>query len=75
MSLWSPDKGPILIHCSAGVGRTGTFIAIDLVAEQVDKEKKIDIAGIVTRLREQRMKMVQTDVCTMNSIQQLLTSY
>ena len=64
MSLWSPDKGPILVHCSAGVGRTGTFIAIDLVAEQVDKEKKIDIAGIVTRLREQRMKMVQTDVCT-----------
>ena len=59
---WSKDKGPIIVHCSAGVGRTGTFIAVDLALEQAEKEKKIDFAGIVIRLREQRMKMVQTDV-------------
>ena len=57
---WSPSKGPILVHCSAGVGRTGTFIAIDLSMEQAKKEGVIDIAGIVNRLRQQRMRMVQT---------------
>ena len=62
MNSWSKDKGPILVHCSAGVGRTGTFIAVDMALEQAEKERKVDIAGIVNRLREQRMKMVQTDV-------------
>ena len=57
---WSPSKGPILVHCSAGVGRTGTFIAIDLALEQAKKERVIDIAGIVNRIRQQRMQMVQT---------------
>ena len=59
---WSPSKGPILVHCSAGVGRTGTFIAIDISLEQAKKEGVVDIAGIVNRLRQQRMKMVQTIV-------------
>uniref|UniRef100_A0A1X7TQU1 protein-tyrosine-phosphatase n=1 Tax=Amphimedon queenslandica TaxID=400682 RepID=A0A1X7TQU1_AMPQE len=57
---WSPSKGPILVHCSAGVGRTGTFIAIDIALEQAKRERVVDIAGIVNRLRQQRMKMVQT---------------
>ena len=57
---WSPSKGPILVHCSAGVGRTGTFIAIDLALEQAKKEGVVDIAGIVNRLRQQKKKMVQT---------------
>ena len=60
MNNWSPSKGPILVHCSAGVGRTGTFIAIDLALEQARKEEVVDIAGIVNRLRQQKMKMVQT---------------
>ena len=62
MNSWSKDKGPILVHCSAGVGRTGTFIAVDMALEQAEKERKVDIAGIVNRVREQRIKMVQTDV-------------
>ena len=62
MSSWSPTKGPILVHCSAGVGRTGTFIAVDLALEQARREGVVDIAGIVNRLRQQRMKMVQTEV-------------
>ena len=61
---WSPSKGPILVHCSAGVGRTGTFIAVDIALEQAKKEGVVDIAGIVNRLRQQRMKMVQTLVRT-----------
>ena len=62
MNFWSKDKGPILVHCSAGVGRTGTFIAVDMALEQAKKEGKVDIAGIVCKLRQQRTKMVQTDV-------------
>ena len=48
--------------CSAGVGRTGTFICIDNVLEQVKKEKVVDIAGAINKMRHQRMKMVQTPV-------------
>ena len=59
---WNNSQHPILVHCSAGVGRTGTFIAIDMALEQVERGGTIDIPGIVNRLRQQRMKMVQTEV-------------
>ena len=62
MAAWKEDPGPIMVHCSAGVGRTGTFIALDLALDQAAKERIVDLAGIVTHLREQRMKMVQTVV-------------
>ncbi|XP_019857616.1 PREDICTED: receptor-type tyrosine-protein phosphatase kappa-like [Amphimedon queenslandica] len=71
MATWSPSKGPILVHCSAGVGRTGTFIALDIALEQAKRERVVDIAGIVNRLRQQRMKMVQTLVrikCISNTL-------
>ena len=60
---WRRGGPPILVHCSAGVGRTGTFITIDLAMEQAENEQIVDIAGIVNRLREQRMQMVQSVVC------------
>ena len=69
MNNWSPSKGPILVHCSAGVGRTGTFIAVDLALEQARKEGVVDIAGIVNRLRQQKMKMVQTLVSDQHLIE------
>ncbi len=52
----------VFLSCSAGVGRTGTFIAIDCVLEQADREQVVDIAGTVNKLRHQRTKMVQTVV-------------
>ncbi|XP_064386156.1 uncharacterized protein LOC135334774 isoform X2 [Halichondria panicea] len=59
-SQHKPSKGPILIHCSAGVGRTGTYIAIDNVLDQISVEGLIDISGIIVKSRNQRMKLVQT---------------
>ena len=53
------------MHCSAGVGRTGTFITIDLALEQAKTEGVVDFIGIINRLREQRMHVVQTAVCTL----------
>ena len=47
---------------SAGVGRTGTFMAIDMGLQQAEKEGGIDIISIINKMRQQRMKMVQTAV-------------
>ena len=59
-NTWSPSKGAILVHCSAGVGRTGTYIAVDIALKQASREGVIDIAGIINRLKEQRMKIVES---------------
>ncbi len=64
-SQHKPSKGPILTHCSAGVGRTGTYIAIDNVLDQISAEGIVDISGTIVRARNQRMKMVQTQVRTL----------
>ncbi|XP_038569492.1 receptor-type tyrosine-protein phosphatase delta-like isoform X6 [Micropterus salmoides] len=55
------DAGPMVVHCSAGVGRTGCFIVIDAMAERIKHEKTIDIYGHVTLMRSQRNYMVQTE--------------
>ena len=47
---------------SAGVGRTGTFIALDIILDQMNAEKTVDIKGTVQRMRQKRMHMVQTVV-------------
>uniref|UniRef100_A0A1I8I8K9 Protein-tyrosine-phosphatase n=1 Tax=Macrostomum lignano TaxID=282301 RepID=A0A1I8I8K9_9PLAT len=56
-----PDAGPIVVHCSAGVGRTGAFIVIDAMLERMKQEKTLDVYGHVTCLRAQRNYMVQTE--------------
>ncbi|KAH8277705.1 hypothetical protein KR018_003744, partial [Drosophila ironensis] len=55
-----PSYSPIVVHCSAGVGRTGTFIGLDLIMQRLKSESKINIFETVKKLRFQRMKMVQT---------------
>ncbi|XP_074228105.1 receptor-type tyrosine-protein phosphatase eta [Camelus bactrianus] len=57
----SPPESPVLVHCSAGVGRTGTFIAIDRLIYQIENENTVDVYGIVYDLRMHRPLMVQTE--------------
>ena len=54
----------VFVHLgfSAGVGRTGTFIAIDIILEMAEKEKLVNVSGVIVKMRQQRMKMVQTAV-------------
>ena len=49
--------------CSAGVGRTGTFIALDITLDHMKAEKTVDIKGTLEKMRERRMHMIQTAVC------------
>ncbi|CAK9293331.1 unnamed protein product [Gordionus sp. m RMFG-2023] len=52
---------PIVVHCSDGSGRTGTYILIDMILSRLNKGvKEIDIEASVEYLRDQRMKMVAT---------------
>ncbi|XP_078323540.1 tyrosine-protein phosphatase 10D-like isoform X2 [Crassostrea virginica] len=55
------DRGPIVIHCSAGVGRTGTFIAVDYLMQFVRTSDVIDIYSYVMKMRNNRPNMVQTE--------------
>jgi len=50
---------PLLVHCSAGIGRTGTFITIDHAMDAIKSKSKVDLNDIVEHLREDRMGMIQ----------------
>ncbi|XP_042564795.1 receptor-type tyrosine-protein phosphatase C isoform X2 [Clupea harengus] len=54
-------SGPIVVHCSAGVGRTGTYIGIDAMMESLNAEGVMDIYGYVVKMRRQRCLMVQVE--------------
>ncbi|XP_067674274.1 tyrosine-protein phosphatase 10D-like isoform X2 [Haliotis asinina] len=55
------DGGPIITHCSAGVGRSGTFIVLDHALQHIKDKDVIDIYQIVYKLRKERVLMVQTE--------------
>ncbi|GFN95135.1 receptor-type tyrosine-protein phosphatase t, partial [Plakobranchus ocellatus] len=54
------DSGTVIIHCSAGVGRTGTYISVDTQLEMAKSEGLIDVFNFVHHMRSQRVNMVQT---------------
>ncbi|KAK3790007.1 hypothetical protein RRG08_016325 [Elysia crispata] len=56
------EGGPIITHCSAGVGRSGTFIVLDHLLQMIREKDEVDIFSIVYKLRKERVLMVQTEL-------------
>lgn len=60
----TPDQGPPIVHCSAGIGRTGTYLALDILINRIKQKGPqcvCDVQRTVRMLREQRATMVQTE--------------
>ena len=62
---------PLLVHCSAGVGRTGTFILLDLAIQQMKREGTLSVFPHLQNMRDQRMKMIQSLVSTSIAVEPL----
>ncbi|MEQ2243563.1 hypothetical protein ILYODFUR_008219, partial [Ilyodon furcidens] len=72
------SKAPTVVHCSAGVGRTGTIIALDVLLQQLEREQAVGINNFVHKMRRHRSHMVQTESqyvflhqCIMDTLQPL----
>uniref|UniRef100_A0A8C5LJ09 protein-tyrosine-phosphatase n=1 Tax=Leptobrachium leishanense TaxID=445787 RepID=A0A8C5LJ09_9ANUR len=55
-----PDAGPVVVHCSAGAGRTGCYIVLDVMLDMAECEGVVDIYNCVKTLCSRRINMVQT---------------
>lgn len=60
LRLLAEGPGPVVVHCSAGIGRTGTLITIDAALGLMERDLSVDVNKIVRNLREQRQGMIQT---------------
>ncbi|XP_067679833.1 receptor-type tyrosine-protein phosphatase epsilon-like [Haliotis asinina] len=56
----NPDNTPLMVHCSAGIGRTGTYIAVDYLLDRALADQRVDVFGFVNLMRQQRRNMIQT---------------
>lgn len=63
---WFPDTHILARACSAGAGRTGCFIVIDIMLDMAEREGVVDIYNCVRELRSRRVNMVQTEVLQPN---------
>lgn len=53
-------EGPSVVHCSAGIGRTGTFIALDRLLDEARESRIVNVFKCAKQLRTQRVNMIQT---------------
>uniref|UniRef100_A0A672HR10 protein-tyrosine-phosphatase n=1 Tax=Salarias fasciatus TaxID=181472 RepID=A0A672HR10_SALFA len=56
-----PDAGPVVVHCSAGAGRTGCYIVLDVMLDMAECEGVVDIYNCVKTLCSRRINMIQTE--------------
>ncbi len=52
---------PVLVHCSAGVGRSGAFCTLDSAMDELADKRRVNLQGIVRKMRLQRAYSVQTE--------------
>lgn len=56
-----PGPHPVVVHCSAGVGRSGAFCSIDNCIHEIDEQKKVNFQAAVRKMRNQRAFAIQTE--------------
>ena len=56
------NHGPVVVHCDGGVGRTGTFIALDILLQHIEDNDWVDVFGLACEMRRYRQRMIETEL-------------